>query len=105
VDAVARIIRINTPTYLSLFTVTAVLAPLLEETVFRGFLLTSLTKYMPTPAAVVVSGGVIFWKATVGCHRKSADAIDIVDDGVVVLCIPFIMVIGSAVSNRVPQMS
>ena len=57
VDAVARIISINTPTYLSLLTVTAVLAPLLEETVFRGFLLTSLTKFMPTPAAVVLSAG------------------------------------------------
>jgi membrane protease YdiL (CAAX protease family) len=34
---------------------TAVLAPLLEETVFRGFLLTSLTKFMPTSAAVLVS--------------------------------------------------
>ena len=29
-----------------------VLAPLLEETVFRGFLLTSLTKFMPTWAAI-----------------------------------------------------
>ena len=33
----------------------AVLAPLLEETVFRGFLLASLTKYMPVPAAVLIS--------------------------------------------------
>jgi membrane protease YdiL (CAAX protease family) len=32
-----------------------VLAPLLEETLFRGFLLTSLTKIMPTWAAVVAS--------------------------------------------------
>ena len=31
------------------------LAPVLEETVFRGFLLTSLTKFMPTPAAVALS--------------------------------------------------
>ena len=55
VDMVAKIISLNVPTYASLFTVTAILAPLLEETVFRGFLLTSLTKFMPTPAAVVVS--------------------------------------------------
>ncbi|KAL2652652.1 hypothetical protein R1flu_020780 [Riccia fluitans] len=41
----------------SLIGVTGVLAPLLEETVFRGFLLTSLTKWMPTPAAVVLSAG------------------------------------------------
>lgn len=32
-----------------------VLAPLLEETLFRGFLLTSLTKIMPTWAAVIAS--------------------------------------------------
>ena len=44
VDAVSKLISINTPTYVSLMTTTAVLAPLLEETVFRGFLLASLTK-------------------------------------------------------------
>ena len=32
-------------TYASLMATTALLAPLLEETVFRGFLLTSLTKW------------------------------------------------------------
>jgi membrane protease YdiL (CAAX protease family) len=32
-----------------------VLAPLLEETLFRGFLLASLTRFMPTWAAVVAS--------------------------------------------------
>ena len=42
-------------TYASLFATTAILAPLLEETVFRGFLLTSLTKWMPVPAAVALS--------------------------------------------------
>jgi membrane protease YdiL (CAAX protease family) len=31
------------------------MAPVLEETVFRGFLLTSLTKYIPTWAAIPVS--------------------------------------------------
>ncbi len=54
-DGVARIISLDFPTYASLLTVTGVLAPLLEETVFRGFLLTTLTKWMPTPAAVVLS--------------------------------------------------
>lgn len=44
VDAVAALINVNWPTYLSLMSATAILAPLLEETVFRGFLLTSLTK-------------------------------------------------------------
>lgn len=50
-----QIIDLDLPNYFSLLTVTSVLAPLLEETVFRGFLLTSLTKYMPTYAAVLVS--------------------------------------------------
>ncbi|BBM98717.1 CAAX protease family protein [Marchantia polymorpha subsp. ruderalis] len=39
----------------SLIGVTGVLAPLLEETVFRGFLMTSLTKWVPTPVAVIIS--------------------------------------------------
>lgn len=55
VDAVAGFIQLSPVSFVSLLTVTSVLAPLLEETVFRGFLLTSLTKFMPTPAAVVVS--------------------------------------------------
>lgn len=50
----AAIISLDLPTYLSLFSVTAVLAPLLEEIVFRGFLLTTLTRWVPTPAAIVV---------------------------------------------------
>lgn len=40
-----------------LLAVTGLLAPYLEETVFRGFLMTSLTKWMPTPAAVILSAG------------------------------------------------
>lgn len=40
-----------------LLAVIGVLAPFLEETVFRGFLLTSLTKWMPTSAAVILSAG------------------------------------------------
>ena len=55
VDAVSSIITMDFSTYASLFATTAILAPLLEETVFRGFLLTSLTKWMPVPAAVAVS--------------------------------------------------
>lgn len=39
----------------SLIIVTGVLAPLLEETVFRGFLMTSLTKWVSTPVAIAVS--------------------------------------------------
>jgi membrane protease YdiL (CAAX protease family) len=53
-DGVAAIIALDLPTYLSLFSVTAVLAPVLEEIVFRGFLLTTLTRWVPTPVAIVV---------------------------------------------------
>ncbi|KAK7362290.1 hypothetical protein VNO77_04400 [Canavalia gladiata] len=38
--------------------ITGVLAPLLEETVFRGFFMVSLTKWVPTPVAVVLSAAV-----------------------------------------------
>jgi membrane protease YdiL (CAAX protease family) len=55
VDGVVSMINLDLPTYLSLLSVTGFQAPLLEETVFRGFLLTSLTKVMPTWAAVLAS--------------------------------------------------
>lgn len=55
VDGVAQMLNLDLGTFASLFSVTAILAPLLEETVFRGFLLTSLTKFMPTWAAVLIS--------------------------------------------------
>ncbi|KAJ4961682.1 hypothetical protein NE237_021592 [Protea cynaroides] len=35
--------------------ITGVLAPLLEETVFRGFLMVSLTQWFPTPVSVLLS--------------------------------------------------
>ncbi|KAL3654230.1 hypothetical protein CASFOL_003911 [Castilleja foliolosa] len=38
--------------------ITGVLAPILEETVFRGFLMVSLTKWLPTPLAVLLSAAV-----------------------------------------------
>ncbi len=53
--SVSSIITMDFSTYASLMATTALLAPLLEETVFRGFLLTSLTKWMPVPAAVALS--------------------------------------------------
>lgn len=55
VDGVANMIELDVPTYSSLLAVTAFMAPVLEETLFRGFLLTSLTKWLPTWAAVGVS--------------------------------------------------
>lgn len=39
-----------------LFLMVAVLAPLFEETLFRGFFLTSLTRYLPTWGAIALSG-------------------------------------------------
>ncbi|KAJ8760921.1 hypothetical protein K2173_021959 [Erythroxylum novogranatense] len=38
--------------------ITGVLAPLLEETVFRGFFMVSLTKWVPTPVSVLISAAV-----------------------------------------------
>ncbi|XP_010523459.1 PREDICTED: uncharacterized protein LOC104801795 isoform X2 [Tarenaya hassleriana] len=40
---------------LSLVGITGILAPVLEETVFRGFFMVSLTKWVPTPIAVTIS--------------------------------------------------
>jgi uncharacterized protein len=54
-DAISQILSLDGVTFAALFTTTAILAPILEETVFRGFLLVSLTKVMPTPLAVVLS--------------------------------------------------
>ncbi|GAX76887.1 hypothetical protein CEUSTIGMA_g4333.t1 [Chlamydomonas eustigma] len=54
-DGVAGMISMDLTSYLSLLSVTGVLAPILEETVFRGFLLTSLTKYIPVWAAIPAS--------------------------------------------------
>jgi len=54
-DAISQILSLDQITFTCLFTTTAILAPLLEETVFRGFLLPSLAKFMPTPLAVVLS--------------------------------------------------
>ena len=55
VDAVSSLITMDFSTYASLMATTALLAPVLEETVFRGFLLTSLTRWVPVPAAVALS--------------------------------------------------
>ncbi|KAF8071353.1 hypothetical protein HT031_001437 [Scenedesmus sp. PABB004] len=55
VDGVAGMISMDTPTYARLLAVTGLLAPVLEESLFRGFLLTSLTKVMPPWAAVLAS--------------------------------------------------
>ena len=61
-------LSLDLPSYASLLVVTAVMAPYLEETVFRGVLLPSLTKYMPTYAAVIVSS-----LAFAACHLSPRD--------------------------------
>nr|CAD1826438.1 unnamed protein product [Ananas comosus var. bracteatus] len=38
--------------------ITGVLAPFLEETVFRGFLMVSLTKWFPTPVSILISAAI-----------------------------------------------
>ncbi|XP_020255051.1 uncharacterized protein LOC109832007 [Asparagus officinalis] len=38
--------------------ITGVLAPVLEETVFRGFLVASLTKWFPSPVSILISAAV-----------------------------------------------
>ena len=56
VGAVSEMIgSIDTQVFVNLLVVTGVLAPVLEETVFRGFLLSSLTKKVSVPAAVFLS--------------------------------------------------
>ena len=56
IDGVLPLIKSEDPVAVgSLLAVTSVFAPLLEETVFRGFLLASLTKWLPAPGAVVFS--------------------------------------------------
>jgi uncharacterized protein len=60
IDGVLPLIKSGDPVAIvSLLAVTSVFAPLLEEVVFRGFLLTSLTKWLPAPGAVLFSS-VIF---------------------------------------------
>jgi len=56
-------------TYVRLLAVTAVLAPLLEESVFRGVLLPSLTRYVPVPLAIVLSSA-----AFAAAHLSARDA-------------------------------
>lgn len=55
VDSVTSMLTLDGATFAALFTTTAILAPVLEETVFRGFLLFTLTKWLPVPAAVLIS--------------------------------------------------
>ncbi|KAL6777678.1 CPL13 [Auxenochlorella protothecoides x Auxenochlorella symbiontica] len=55
VDSISQLINVDGSTRAALLTTTAVLAPVLEESVFRGFLLPSLTRVLPVPLAVLAS--------------------------------------------------
>ena len=68
----------QTGRFFSVLAVTSLLAPLLEEVVFRGFLLASLTKWLPTPGAVFFSS-VVF----AGAHFAPRDFPQLVTLGMV----------------------
>ncbi|KAM6547165.1 hypothetical protein CsatB_018841 [Cannabis sativa] len=60
-DALVRLLPLIGSSSIStacLVGITGVLAPILEENVFRGFFLVSLTKWVPTPVAVLISAAV-----------------------------------------------
>ncbi|GMP58282.1 hypothetical protein CsSME_00021999 [Camellia sinensis var. sinensis] len=60
-DALVRLLPLIGSSSIStvcLLGITGVLAPLLEETLFRGFLMVSLTKWLPTPVSVLISAAV-----------------------------------------------
>ncbi|EEF39918.1 prenyl-dependent CAAX protease, putative [Ricinus communis] len=60
-DALVRLLPLIGSSSIStacLVVITGVLAPILEETVFRGFFMVSLTKWVPTPIAVLISAAV-----------------------------------------------
>ncbi|XP_057950014.1 uncharacterized protein LOC131145009 isoform X2 [Malania oleifera] len=60
-DALLRLLPLigsSTISTACLVGITGILAPLLEETLFRGFLMVSLTKWLPTPVSVVISAAI-----------------------------------------------
>ncbi|XP_050203865.1 uncharacterized protein LOC126653911 [Mercurialis annua] len=60
-DALVRLLPLIGSSSIStacLLVITGVLAPILEETIFRGFFMVSLTKWVPTPIAVLISAAV-----------------------------------------------
>ncbi|XP_075479630.1 uncharacterized protein LOC142520510 [Primulina tabacum] len=60
-DALIRLLPLigsSTISTACLVGITGILAPILEETVFRGFFMVSLTKWVPTPLAVLISASV-----------------------------------------------
>ncbi|GIL61027.1 hypothetical protein Vafri_15400 [Volvox africanus] len=65
-------------TNVAYFSVVSLCAPIWEEAIFRGFLLTSLARYMPTAAAVAVSS-VVF----ASCHFRMQTFLPLLVLGVV----------------------
>ncbi|GAB2280278.1 hypothetical protein Dimus_014920 [Dionaea muscipula] len=60
-DALVRLLPLIGSSSIStvcLVGITGVLAPVLEETLFRGFLMASLTKWVPTPLSIAISAAV-----------------------------------------------
>ncbi|KAK9276435.1 hypothetical protein L1049_005968 [Liquidambar formosana] len=60
-DALVRLLPLIGSSSIStacLVGITGVLAPILEETLFRGFFMVSLTKWVPTPVSVLISAAV-----------------------------------------------
>lgn len=58
---------------------TCVLAPIFEETVYRGVLLASLTRWMPAPAAVAASAAIF-----AAAHQQgAADSLQLLAMGTV----------------------
>ncbi|XP_010276955.1 PREDICTED: uncharacterized protein LOC104611555 isoform X3 [Nelumbo nucifera] len=62
----------------SLLGILGILAPLCEETIYRGFLMTSLTKWLPVPLSIIVSS-IVFTLA----HQSPGKSTEILIFGVV----------------------
>ncbi|GAV85373.1 Abi domain-containing protein [Cephalotus follicularis] len=60
-DALVRLLPLIGSSGIStacLLGITGIFAPFLEETIFRGFLMVSLTKWVPTPVSIIISAAV-----------------------------------------------
>ncbi|KDP41192.1 hypothetical protein JCGZ_15599 [Jatropha curcas] len=60
-DALVRLLPLigsSSTSTACLVVITGVLAPILEETLFRGFFMVSITKWVPTPIAILISAAV-----------------------------------------------
>ena len=75
----ARAAAGGTPGLAALALATCVLAPIFEETVYRGVLLASLTRWMPAPAAVAASAALF-----AAAHQQgAADSVQLLAMGAI----------------------